>query len=152
MQIGFQVSIRIQKPVAEVFEAVVNPQKLSGYFTKSASAPLKEGTQVYWTFPEFPDEFPVMIREVVPTSLIRLEWEAMEGGYNTQVEMKFREIDSSTTLVTIAESGWRENDKGVKGSYLNCGGWMHMMCCLKAFLEYGINLRTGSFHPDDFQF
>ena len=28
-------------------------------------------------------------------------------------------------------------------SYGNAGGWMHMMCCLKAFLEYGINLREG---------
>lgn len=27
--------------------------------------------------------------------------------------------------------------------YGNCGGWMHMMCCLKAHIEYGINLRTG---------
>jgi hypothetical protein len=25
----------------------------------------------------------------------------------------------------------------------NAGGWMHMMCSLKALLEYGINLRAG---------
>jgi hypothetical protein len=22
-------------------------------------------------------------------------------------------------------------------------GWTHFLCCLKAYLEYGINLRTG---------
>lgn len=152
MKIEFQVSIRIQKPVAQVFDAVVNPQKLSGYFTKSASAPLQEGKQAFWSFPEFPDEFPVNVRKVVPNSLIQLEWEAMEGGYFTHVEMKFKEIEPSTTLITISESGWRQDEKGVKSSYLNCSGWMHMMCCMKAYLEHGINLRAGSFHMNDFKF
>ncbi|ALO24786.1 hypothetical protein LEP1GSC137_2235 [Leptospira borgpetersenii str. Noumea 25] len=31
------------------------------------------------------------------------------------------------------------------GSYMNCQGWMNMSCCLKAYLEYGINLRKGFF-------
>jgi hypothetical protein len=25
----------------------------------------------------------------------------------------------------------------------NAGGWMHMLVCLKGYLEYGINLRAG---------
>ena len=37
----------------------------------------------------------------------------------------------------------RVRAKGLKASYDNCGGWMHMSCCLKAYLEYGINLRAG---------
>ena len=32
---------------------------------------------------------------------------------------------------------------GEETSYGNAGGWMHMMCSLKAYLEYGINLRAG---------
>jgi len=27
----------------------------------------------------------------------------------------------------------------------NSQGWMNMACCLKAWLEYGINLRKGMF-------
>jgi uncharacterized protein YndB with AHSA1/START domain len=48
MSIGIRVSGRIGKPAAEVFDAVVNPKKLSGYFTtiKGASAPLVAGTTV----------------------------------------------------------------------------------------------------------
>ena len=149
MEIAFHVNIRIAKPLAEVFDAVVNPQKLSGYFTATSSAPLQEGQTVIWTFPDFPGEAPVKVRKVVPNSIIQLEWESMEGGYNTQVEMKFKEIDPTTTLVTIEESGWRETSKGVKSSYLNCSGWTHMLCCMKAYLEFGINLRAGSYKPED---
>jgi hypothetical protein len=45
--------------------------------------------------------------------------------------------------VQIRESGWRQDEKGFASSYGNCGGWMHMMLCLKGYLEYGINLRAG---------
>ena len=45
--------------------------------------------------------------------------------------------------VVIRESGWRTTEKGIESSYGNAGGWMHMMACMKAYLEYGINLRAG---------
>ena len=61
MSLGFKVSGRIAKPVAEVFDAVVNPTKLSGYFTtiKGASAPLVAGTTVTWW-----GDIPVEVDEV----------------------------------------------------------------------------------------
>ena len=150
MKFEFEVTMRIAKPVAEVFNAVVQPEKLSGYFTATASAPLREGSTVQWSFPEFPGEFPVIVSKVKLNSLIELEWASAEGGYNTHIRMSFQEIDPQITLVTIAESGWHETEKGLKSSYGNCGGWMHMLCCLKGYLEHGINLRKGSFHMDDF--
>ena len=42
-----------------------------------------------------------------------------------------------------AEAGWRDDAKSIANSYGNAGGWMHMMLCLKGYLEYGINLRAG---------
>lgn len=145
MKLDFQVRIKVQKPAADVFDAVVNPKRLSGYFTGSASGPLQEGKQVTWIFPEFPGEVPVSVRTVVPNQHIRLEWDGADEGYNTQVDMKFETVEPSSTSIAISETGWRANEKGVESSYRNCGGWMHMLCCLKAFLEYDINLRKGSF-------
>jgi len=146
MKFEFQVQTKIQKPVREVFDAVYNPRKLEGYFTtKSASAPLDEGTTVMWEFADHPGAFPVHVRKVVPNELIVLEWAAGEGGYDTRVEMRFVQLDAESTMVTIAESGWKENERGLKDSYGNCQGWMNMSCCLKAYLEYGINLRKGFF-------
>jgi uncharacterized protein YndB with AHSA1/START domain len=143
MEPKFEVQLKILKPVAEVFEAVVDPGKLSGYFTRTASGRLAEGMTVAWSFPEFPGEFPVKVRKLVPNELIVLEWEAEEGGYDTRIEMAFKPLDGTATMVQIRESGWPDTPRGVKSSYGNCGGWMHMACCLKAYLEHGINLRAG---------
>jgi uncharacterized protein YndB with AHSA1/START domain len=143
MEPRFEVQLKIRKPVGEVFEAVVDPKKLSGYFTRTASGRLAEGMTVMWSFVELPEEFPVKVRQVVRDERIVLEWEAQEGGYDTRVEMVFKPLDDGATMVQIRESGWQDTPKGVKSSYDNCGGWMHMACCLKAYLEYGINLRAG---------
>jgi len=142
MKPKFQVQLKIRKGVAEVFDAVVRPEKLAGYFIQTASGPLVEGATVKWKFAEVPQAFDVVVREVAQNERIVFEWPAA-GGYDTLVEMKFSALDDEDTMVQISESGWRDDEEGVKSSYGNAGGWMHMMCCLKAYLEYGINLRAG---------
>ena len=143
MERSFQVQLKVLKPVEEVFQAVVDPKKLTGYFTKTASGPLVEGATVMWSFAEAPGEFPVKVGQVVKDERIVLRWESAEGGYDTTVEMAVQPLEGGATMVRIRESGWRDTPKGVESSYGNCGGWMHMACCLKAYLEHGINLRAG---------
>lgn len=143
MEAKFQVQLKIRKPVEQVFDAVVDPKTLQGYFVKASSGPLVPGTTVKWSFAEVPGDFDVVVHEVVRPSRIVFAWPAEEGGYNTRVEMAFKALEASSTMVQIAESGWRPTPAGVKSSYENAGGWMHMMCCMKALLEYGVNLRAG---------
>jgi uncharacterized protein YndB with AHSA1/START domain len=159
MDLTFKVSARIAKPVAEVFEAIVNPAELSRYFTTGgAEGRLETGVTVTWDFHDFPGAFPVWVVEVVPDNRIVLQWEASEdapsegdeavvasGGYRTTVTMTFEPLDDGRTLVSISEEGWRETEAGLKASYGNCQGWMQMLCALKAYKEYGINLREGMF-------
>lgn len=150
MKPEFRVSARISKPVAEVFDAVVNPRKLSAYFVTTAggaSAPLVEGTTVLWW-----GDTPVEVDKVSPNERIEFRWNASvgdgENDYRTRVDMSFEALDDGGTLVTIAETGWRENEKGVRKSYLNCEGWTQMLCCLKAYVEHGINLREGYYRSE----
>ncbi len=149
MSLGFRISGRISKPAAEVFDAVVNPTKLSGYFTTigGASAPVVEGTTVTWW-----GAVPVEVDEVSKDKRIVLRWDASvpqgEPGYKTRIEMNFEPLDDGGTLVTIAEAGWHEGENGMKKSYLNCEGWTQMLCSMKAFLEYGINLRDGFYRSE----
>jgi len=147
MQLRFTVHMKIQKPIAEVFDGVRDPEKLSRYFTTGgASGPLETGKTVIWQFADFPGEVPVRVKEVVENQLIAFEWDAGEGSdVVCRVEMKFETIDDGSTLVSISESGWPETQKGLDLSYGNCHGWTQMSCCLKAFLEYGINLRKGAY-------
>ncbi len=146
MEFRFQVYAKIAKPVAEVFDAVTDPKKLSAYFTTGgASGPLEEGATVTWAFGDFPGRFPVRVTRVVPDERIEFEWEVEGGGYDTKVEMTFEALDANTTMVRIAESGWKQDDKGLKASYGNCFGWTQMLCCLKVWIEHGVDLRHGFF-------
>jgi len=102
MEFKFTEYAKIRKPVAEVFDAVVNPAKLKQYFTTGgANAPLVEGTTVTWDFADFPGAFPVHVRKVVPNRAIVLEWQAADGKYDTRVEMSFEALDSESAKVQI---------------------------------------------------
>jgi uncharacterized protein YndB with AHSA1/START domain len=149
MELKFQVQTKIQKPVEEVFDAVHKPDKLSGYFTNGgASAPLIEGTIVEWTFADTPGEkigpFPVKVKKVIPNELIVFEWEGAKGR-DTRVEMNFEKTGPEETLVKISETGWKETQEELDRSYGNCMGWSQMVSALKAYTEYGINLRKGAY-------
>ena len=160
MDLKFRVAARIARPVHEVFEAVADPDKLSNYFTTGgARGRLETGSTVTWDFADFPGAFPVEVIEVEPDRKIVLEWKANEGeppnveggemtesNYNTTVTMTFTPLDGNTrTMVEVEEHGWRETEGALKASYGNCQGWAQMLAALKAWVEYGINLREGMY-------
>jgi uncharacterized protein YndB with AHSA1/START domain len=159
MDLRFDVSARVARPVEEVFEAVTDPVTLSRYFTTGgAKGRLETGATVWWDFHDFPGAFPVEVVEVEPNRRIVLRWDANEGapsdgdsvatagaGYSTTVTVSFEALEDGRTLVSIREEGWRATPGGLKASYGNCQGWSQMLCALKAYLEYGINLREGMY-------
>jgi uncharacterized protein YndB with AHSA1/START domain len=160
MDLKFRVAARISRPVHEVFEAVADPDKLSSYFTTGgAKGRLEAGRTVTWDFHDFPGAFPVRVIEVEPDRKIVLEWKANEGeppnveggemqsvDYNTIVTMTFTPLENGArTMVEIEERGWRETEGALKASYGNCQGWAQMLAALKAWIEYGINLREGMY-------
>ncbi len=139
----FQVQLKIRKPVAEVFDAVVNPDKLTRYFIQTTTGPMVPGSTVMWKFPEYESLVPVTVEEVSPPSRLVFAWPADGGAYLTRVEMSLETLDSGDTMVRISESGWPGDARGLERSHGNAGGWMHMLTCLKGWIEYGINLREG---------
>jgi uncharacterized protein YndB with AHSA1/START domain len=159
MDLKFTVSAHVSRPVAQVFEAVADPDTLSQYFTTGgAKGRLETGATVTWDFHDFPGAFPVEVTEVVPNEKIVLKWEAGDGSdpvtegegrgasYLTTVTMIFKPIDNDTrTLVQITEDGWQETQTGLKWSYGNCMGWSQMLAALKMWVEHGINLREGMY-------
>ena len=146
MSRNYTVRTKINKPVAEVFQAVVDAEIMTRYFTDSVSSDLIPGQEVQWTWDHYGTN-PVFVKTVTPHSLIEItldsrNWEkTTDEAYEVLVSMEFEELDERTTMVSISESGWRNDAAGYKGSHDNCGGWQDMLCCLKAFLEYGIDLR-----------
>ncbi len=148
MELKFTVQTKIQRPVNEVFDAVYNPDKLSAYFTNGgAGVPLEEGTTVEWAFADNPGaepvKFPVEVKSVTKNRSIVFGWEGAKD-LQTRIEIEFIE-DAKDTIVKITESGWRPTQEDLDSSYLNCMGWSQMLSALKAFVEYGINLRKGAY-------
>lgn len=145
MELKFTVAGRIAKPVEDVFEAVVSPDRLSKYFTTGgAKGRLETGGEVTWDFHDFPGAFPVLVQEVVLNRKIVLQWETDKKTATwTTVTMEFNSLEDGRTLVRISEFGWPETDAGLTSCFGNYEGWTGMLCAMKAWLEHGINLRDG---------
>lgn len=138
-----QTALQIQKPVNEVFEAIVDPVKMSNYFIAKSTGRLEQGKEVIWKFPEFEEEAPVKAGLIEPDHYISFSWEVDGKEHIVEISLSRRENDS--TLVQIKERGGENNEQGIVWLKQNTEGWANFLACLKAWLEYGINLRKGAF-------
>jgi uncharacterized protein YndB with AHSA1/START domain len=138
-----ETAIQIQKPVNDVFEAIVDPDKMSNYFISKSSGRMEEGKQVTWQFPEFDLEFPVRIGKIEKNKYISYYWDV--DKLELFVEIKLLPKDNGSTVVTITEKSRKNDEPGIKWLKGNTAGWANFLACLKAYLEYGINLRKGAF-------
>lgn len=134
----------IQKPANEVFEAIIDPQKMSNYFILNGSGRMEEGKTLTWRFAEIPKEFLVRIGKVEKDKYLSFHWEGMEN-HDTLVEIRLGAKEENSTFVTITESKANNDEKGIRWLKSNTEGWANFLACLKAWLEYGINLRKGAF-------
>ena len=138
-----KVSIQIRRPVNEVFEAIADPAKMSEYFISKGSGRIEEGKILTWRFPEFDREFPVRGGRIEKDNYISFFWDT--DGRELLVEMTLVAMPDNSTVVTITEKSMPPDEKGIKWLQGNSAGWANFLACLKAYLEYGINLRKGAF-------
>jgi uncharacterized protein YndB with AHSA1/START domain len=136
-------SIQILKPSAEVFEAIVDPEKMSNYFISKSTGRLEEGKEIFWRFPEFDMEFPVRGGKIDMNSYISFYWDS--DGLELFVEIRLESVAGGSTVVTVTEKSRNNDEAGIKWLKGNTAGWANFLACLKAYLEYGINLRKGAF-------
>ncbi|MDA7951030.1 MAG: SRPBCC domain-containing protein [Pirellulaceae bacterium] len=143
---NYTVQIKIKCLVSDVFNAVVDENKICNYFVDRTSGPLAKGDRVVWSWQEW-GEFPVVVKEIVPNELIHLqidskEWQKTpEKEYKVEVYLEFQPVGEESTMLSISEQGWLTDATGLKGSHDNCAGWTHMAMCLKAYVEHGLDLR-----------
>ena len=143
---NYTVSTKINRPVKDVFDAIVSGELMIKYFTDSVSGDLVVGETIEWTWDEYGSNL-IKVEKVVPSELIELSLDSKnwsktkDDNYTVTVSFEFEALDDRTTRLSISESGWRDDAEGYAGSHDNCGGWQHMLCCLKAYLEYGVDLR-----------
>lgn len=143
-KLKIKTAIQIRKPVEQVFEAVIDPEKMSNYFISNGSGRMEEGQEISWKFPEFEEEAVIQVVEVTQHEYVSFQWQGA-AGKSLLVEMTFLELPGDSTLLRITEGEMIPDEGGIKWLGQNTEGWANFLACLKAYLEYGINLREGAF-------
>jgi uncharacterized protein YndB with AHSA1/START domain len=141
MDIDVNVRERILKPVGDVFAAIVDPAKMTNYFISGASGPLRPNTRVQWEFADVSAKVPVDVIEVDENRTVMFDWDPC--GSRTRVTIRLTADDDNTTVVAINEATFPFDQEGVKRALGQNAGWTYTLCCLKAYLQFGINLRLG---------
>lgn len=130
----------IRKPVAEVFEAFVDPQVTTKFWFTKSSGSLEAGKQVQWEWEMYNVSMPVTPKAIEPEKRILIEWPGYSG--QTTVEWTFASQEDGTTFVSITESGFTgSGDQLVKQVTDSTQGFTLVLAGLKAFLEHNIRLN-----------
>ena len=131
----------IRKPVAEVFEAFVNPEITARFWFTKSTGRLEAGKHLTWTWEMYDISVQVNVKEVETGKRILIEW----GNYGsmTTVEWVFTPYENDSTYVSITNSGFQgDGDKVVKDALDSKGGFTWVLAGLKALLEHDLELNA----------
>ncbi len=140
MKLISKASLQIQKPASEVYEAIVNPGIMTNFFISESSGRMKDGVELLWKFPEFPDRYPISKFKLEENKSVSFVWDP-----ETIVTFTLEEQADNSTVVHVSEDGKALNEDNLEWVIQNTGGWSAMLNCMKAYLEYGIQLRKGAY-------
>ncbi len=141
MKLTIKAAIQIQKPVEEVFEGIVNPGKMTQYFISDSTGRLEEGKEIKWQWAEFPGQESVVTDiKIEKNRTISFVWDKA-----TTVTISLEEQADKSVVVRVTEADKELDESSLKWYGGNTEGWANFLACLKAYLEHGINLRTGAF-------
>lgn len=141
-----EVGMLIRKPVAEVYEAFIDPAVTSKFWFSHGSARLDSGRPIEWEWRMYDFKSPVAVRELVKNQKIVVGWDEPA----TTVEWTFKPmLDDTATFVTIRNFGFQgDADQQVKTAVDSTDGFALVLAGAKAWLEQGITLGLiGDRHP-----
>ncbi len=147
-QLEIKAGLQILKPIHEVYDAIIDPNKMKNYFISKSSGYMKAGETLIWKFPEMEMEFPVTIGKIEKDKYISFYWDGAMDGEQTFVEINLKPNADEGTFVTVTEKSKANNEAGILWLKRNTEGWANFLACLKAWMEYGIHLRKGAFTPE----
>jgi uncharacterized protein YndB with AHSA1/START domain len=139
-RVEVKVEDRIARSAADVFEAIVNLAKMSQYFISRGSGRLTAGAHVDWEWSDVDAKLRIHVVHVVPNEKVVFLWPAT--GTPTKVTLALS-ADGDRTKITASEAPFGLTQEGVARAMNQNQGWTDFCCCLKAYLQHGINLRLG---------
>jgi uncharacterized protein YndB with AHSA1/START domain len=130
----------IRRPVADVYQAFVDPSITSKFWFTDGSGRLDAGHEVTWEWKMYGASTKVSPKVIEPNRRIVIEWDGYSG--RTTVEWRFASL-ATGTFVTVTESGWTGTAEELFG-YANesTQGFTWTLAGLKAWLEHGLQLNV----------
>lgn len=130
----------IRKPVAEVFEAFVDPAITSKFWFTKGSGRLEAGKKVRWDWEMYDFSLDVEVKTVEKNSRILIEWPAY--GAPTAVEWVFTPRSDGTTFVSVTNKGFPgDEDEAVQRALDSTEGFAFLLAGAKALLEHDVILN-----------
>ena len=130
----------IRRPVADVFEAFVNPEFTTKFWFTKSSGRLEAGKQAQWDWEMYGISIPVTTKVVEPNQRLVIEWPGQHGP--TTVEWTFAPQPDGTTFVRITNSGFQgDGDQLVQQATDSTQGFSLVLAGLKALLEHNVRLN-----------
>ena len=140
-RIKTKVQMGILKLAHQVFEAIVEPDKMNKYFITTSTGRMESGKTLNWTWEDYDASHEVRVQSVEKDKLVSFTWEG--SGVECLVVITLELKGENQTLIKITESDWSANFEGATKCMGQVEGWTNFLCCLKAYLEYDVNLRVG---------
>lgn len=138
----------IRKPVAQVFEALVDPAITSRFWFSKGSGRLEAGRRVRWDWEMYGACAEVDVKAIEENRRILIEWGGPEDA--TSVEWTFEPRGEDRTFVTVRNWGFRgDAEKTVAAALDSTGGFTFLLAGLKAYLEHGIEPNLVEDHAPD---
>jgi uncharacterized protein YndB with AHSA1/START domain len=129
----------IRKPVADVFEAFVNPEITSKFWFTKGSGRLEAGKKIKWDWEMYHFSIDVDVKAIEKNSRILIEWPGQRGL--ATVEWNFTSRPDGT-FVDVTNKGFHGDDEQVVQEALDStGGFTWVLAGAKAFLEHNIQLN-----------
>ena len=130
----------IRRPVADVFEAFINPDVTTRFWFTGSSGRLEAGRQVQWDWEMYGISIPVTAKAIEPNRRIVIERPG--HGPPTTVEWIFAARNDGTTCVSITHSGFTgDGDALVSQVTDSMQGFALVLAGLKAPLELNARLN-----------
>jgi len=142
----------IRKPVADVFEAVVNPSITTRFWFSDSTGRLEEGKVVKWTWGWFGFSMPIVCIQLETNKRVVHSW-GTPSGAKVEAEWSFEPVESIGTFVRVRVAGLRASDLTPASiSVLTSDvqdqtqGFALVLAGMKAWLEHGVQLNLVEDH------
>lgn len=129
-----QTQMQINVPANKAYEAFVNPEEISGFWFSHSSERWETGKTITLKYVEYNAELDIEIVHMEENRLIQFTWG------NRLVDIHFEENDNGVIVTTIEQDFDKNEVEQLLGQK---EGWVYMLSCLKAYLEYNVEIRAA---------